>query len=443
MNYLFYDIETTGLNKCFDQVLQFAAIRTDEKLNELSREEIHIKLNADIIPSPYAVITHRIPISDYQKGLSEIEAIKKIHTLMNTPNTISVGYNSLGFDDEFLRFSFYRNLFTPYTHQYANQCARMDLYPMALLYYLFKKDMMNWPEGNLKLENINACNHFFKGQSHNAMVDVEITLALARKLFQDQVMWNFVSRYFQKNTDEKRIADDRIGFLVNGKMGAASNYIAPVLYLGPHLHYKNQVLWLRLDDPELQNVTPENLVKKTKCVKKKLGEPPIFLPNKERYLTLLSDNRKKIFSNNVAWIENHPDILKLISNYYQHDKYPDVPERDIDAALYSIDFATSFEEKLFAQFHQASPEKKLSIAKQIPNEIRKAQALRILGRHYFDMLPEKYQIEFKNHCEKEAVDFRGEKKLTREQALLDIAALEKKTLDDEQKALLKEFQKSL
>ena len=37
--YLFYDLETTGLNPCFDQVLQFAAIRTDLSLNEIERHE--------------------------------------------------------------------------------------------------------------------------------------------------------------------------------------------------------------------------------------------------------------------------------------------------------------------------------------------------------------------------------------------------------------------
>jgi len=38
--YLFYDTETTGLNKSFDQVLQFAAIRTDLDLNEIERHEL-------------------------------------------------------------------------------------------------------------------------------------------------------------------------------------------------------------------------------------------------------------------------------------------------------------------------------------------------------------------------------------------------------------------
>ena len=42
--YLFYDIESTGLCKAFDQVLQFAAIRTDTDLNEIERHEFLIKL---------------------------------------------------------------------------------------------------------------------------------------------------------------------------------------------------------------------------------------------------------------------------------------------------------------------------------------------------------------------------------------------------------------
>ena len=51
---LFYDIETSGLNPAFDQVLTFACIRTDLSLNEISREEIVVRLRDDIVPSPWA-----------------------------------------------------------------------------------------------------------------------------------------------------------------------------------------------------------------------------------------------------------------------------------------------------------------------------------------------------------------------------------------------------
>ncbi len=105
-SYLFYYIETTGLNKAFDQVLQFAAVRTDSELNEIDRQSIKIKLRSDIIPSPRALITNRMSIAELTSGACEFEAVRQIHGLMNAPGTVSLGYNTLGFDDEFLRFSF-------------------------------------------------------------------------------------------------------------------------------------------------------------------------------------------------------------------------------------------------------------------------------------------------------------------------------------------------
>ncbi len=40
MPYVFYDTETTGTETAFDQILQFAAIKTDDDLNELDRFNI-------------------------------------------------------------------------------------------------------------------------------------------------------------------------------------------------------------------------------------------------------------------------------------------------------------------------------------------------------------------------------------------------------------------
>lgn len=445
--YLFYDIETTGLNKCFDQVLQFACIRTDHELNELSREEIQIKLNPDVIPSPAAVITHRIGVSDFSNGLSEYEAIQKIHALLNTPNTISVGYNSLGFDDEFLRFSFYKNLLPPYTHQYANQCGRMDMYPITLLYYLFKRDHLQWPNKNgainLKLENLNSYNQFFNGQAHNAMVDVEVTLALARKLFEDQTMWKFVIDYFHKKTDEERISGNTTGFMVNGKIGSSAQFIAPVIHLGQHLHYKNQSVWLRLDEPNLPNTTPDKITETTRIFKKRLGEPPIFLPPKDRYWSLLSEERKNIVEKNKNWLNTHTDMLKSITDYYQHEKYPAVPERDNDAALYDIGFSTPLEEKCFQQFHTAKPDEKEAIAMRIPNITRREQAIRILARHFSEHLSSDNKKYIDTYLQSQPIDFRGEKKLTRTEALKEIEALMEKSLDAEQKKLLSELKRFL
>ncbi len=44
MPYVFYDTETTGTETAFDQILQFAAIRTDDDLNEVDRFDIRCRL---------------------------------------------------------------------------------------------------------------------------------------------------------------------------------------------------------------------------------------------------------------------------------------------------------------------------------------------------------------------------------------------------------------
>ncbi|OGT25864.1 MAG: hypothetical protein A3I77_01215 [Gammaproteobacteria bacterium RIFCSPLOWO2_02_FULL_42_14] len=435
--YLFYDIETTGLNKCFDQVLQFAAIRTDTQFNELERHEIQVKLNNDVVPSPTAVKIHHIGPDQFQQGLNELEAMQKIHALLNVPGTRSVGYNSLGFDDEFLRFSFYRNLLSPYTHQYANQCGRFDIYPITVLYYLFKNEILTWPDQNLKLENINACNQLADGASHNAMVDVEATLALAKKLSQDKTIWDFVLPYFQKTTDADRVAscdtqttiqhkNYKIGVMVDGKFGNEMQYLIPVIELGSHFHYKNQTMWLRLDTENLRQTKSDTILETTWAIRKRLSESPLFLPMKSRYIARISEQRQTIMADNLKWLENNPALFHTISQYHLNYKYPEVLDCDPDAALYLLDFPTVREENQFRAFHAAAPEKKEAIALQFPNPIRRTQALRIMGRHFFDVLSEEGQAQYHKYLSEAVagsgciVDFRGEKKLTVDAALLEL-----------------------
>jgi len=454
--YLFYDIETTGLNKCFDQVLQFAAIRTDLELNELDRHFIHIRLNHDVIPSPSAIITHRISMEEIESGQPEIEAIHEIHRLMNMPGTISCGYNSLGFDDEFLRFSFYRNLLPPYTHQFANQCRRMDLYPITVMFYLFKHDAIDWPTRDgkitMKLEYLSETNQLSEGRAHNAMVDVEATLSLARKFIRHKNLWGYACGYFDKNEDVQRSQQLPISFateqmtfreavLINGNLGATSYYQAPVLSLGQHQHYKNQSLWLRLDNELLQTTTADTIAETTYVIRKRAGEQPILLPPLERFLIHLTPERRELATANKLWLRNNPDILQLICDYHQQYCYPKVENVDPDAALYELNFPTAREEFLFQRFHLAKPEDKEKVALQFPNSIRQEQAIRILGRHFPHVLSEELMQEFTEYCEETPSDYRGQKRLTPELALQEIGSLKSQSnLDNEQHKLLEGLQ---
>jgi exodeoxyribonuclease I len=461
--YLFYDLETTGLNPCFDQVLQFAAIRTDLQLRELARYEFQVKQNSDVVPAPAAVLTHRIGLKRCQTGVDELTAIQQIHQLLNTPGTISLGYNTLGFDDEFLRFSFYRNLLPPYTHQFNQQCSRMDLYPLTIMYYLFHPAILSqWPQHDdkvsLKLERLNAANQLASGQAHTAMVDVEATLALAKKLFSVREMWDYLIGYFDKNTDLSRTAqlahslcinDQHFqeALLVDGKLGAKQNFLAPVLHLGGHEYYKNQTLWLRLDLETLQQTTPDRIAECTYVIRKKPAESELLLPRKPRYLEKLPAAQQALTESNQRWLQKNPALFQAIAAYHRRYTYPKIPNIDADAALYEIGFPDTAEQRRLQQFHEVAPSKKMAIAEQFANAVYREQALRIMGRHFYQDLSTDQQQLFDAYRAKALhsapdqapVDYRGQRKLTLPAAMEALNTLSADPLSPEQQALLMEF----
>ena len=452
--YLFYDLETTGLNKAFDQVLHFAAIRTDLNLKELKRYELKVKLNPDVVPNPYAIITHKMGIKEIMQGIAEFEAIKQIHQWLNEPGTISLGYNTLGFDDEFLRFSFYRNLLKPYTHQFANQCYRMDIYPMTVMFFLFKNNALKWPmrDGalSLKLENLNNENQFIQGRAHHAMVDVEVTLELARCLSKEREMWEYLHGYFKKEIDLERMRQQQnnIALLVNNKIGSQLHFQCPVIFLGNHRHYTNQSLWLRLDTEEMTQITPETIAEKTWVINKKPGEPNFVLPWKERFLQHLTEERIKLAEKNKAWLHANPQIFAKIVDYHANYKYPVFPNVDIEASLYLNGFWQQEDEIFCDRFHAADPKLKNQLTEQSGSKLR-SLALRILGRHYHDALSDEHAQEFAEYMQAinakdEAgipIDYQGRKRLTPQNALLEIAELrQKKELHQDDLALLADLE---
>lgn len=450
--YLFYDIETTGLNKCFDQVIQFAAVRTDLNLNTIERHEHFVRLNKDVIPNPHAFITHRIPLSKLKSGLTEFEAISRIHSLMNTPGTISLGYNTLGFDDEFLRFSFYRNLLPPYTHQFANGCGRMDLYPMTVMCSLFKRELLTWPENNLKLENIGKQNGFLQGMAHNAMTDVVATVKLARCLRQDRSTWDYLCGFFDKQVDTERcnnILKDTTGFplgiLIDGKLGPDQHYQTAVTPLGGHKIYKNKTLWLRLDHEDLKEANIDNFIEKTWVVNKKLGESALILPMKDRFLKAPLQNKQKEIKEVITWLQTNPALFDKISQHYQNYCYPKITNLDVSAKLYDNDFLSYQDQDTCKKFHAAPHTQKETILEYFNTMDLKELGIRAIGNHNKDLLSAEQREKFDIHCnsvlqgKNDTLDYTGKKRLTPEEAIQIINDLENTTLDEEQQTILREL----
>lgn len=425
---LVYDLETSGLTP-FDQVLQYAAIRLNaDTFEEIDREEIEVAWRRDMIPSPEAYLVHQIPIEGRTKAIQESQAIKKIHDAVNQPNTLSGGYNTLGFDDEILRFSFYRTLFSPYTHQFTNGCGRFDILPMVLFYYLFATDTLQWPKKpdgrpSFKLEDLNRENGWVSGRAHDAMVDVAATVALMRQLRLNKPMWDYMLGYFDKQTDQARVMDlmqqepsyAGVGIMVSLRLGHERNYMAPVLHLGPHHKYKNQSVFIRLDEPitSLDQAVVDSLV-----LKKKYGEPGFILPYIDRYRQKLGDQCQDLVTKNLSIIHagNEDGVLQ---QHARHQKYDPVENVDLDASLYSQGFLTRVEQEWCEQFHLSGHHAREQLLDNMPNETLKMQALRYLWRYHPEQVPVT-QLEATEASIQDslmgAVDYRNQMRKTPNQA---------------------------
>lgn len=443
--------------------MSFAGIRTDSRLREIDRTCLTIRLRKDIIPSPGAFVTHCLSFEDLADGRCEYEAARTLHELFNTPDTISLGYNSLGFDDEFLRFLFYRNLLEPYTHQYANGCSRADILPVAALYKRFSTPpVIQWPcldngRPTLKLEHIAKENQFItSGPAHDALADVEALVALCRRFALQSDMWAYALGFFDKQTDLKRVETIpetcriqdhffRNALMVSSSFGPEAGYLAPVLHIGGAIPYANQQLWVRLDRPECGEINPDTGQFNWFPVRKKPADQWLVLPALDRFMDRLTENAKKTAGDVIAMFRENLSVFLDTVQVHRAYAYPEIPEMDPDAALYQDGFFTGSEKKDIARFHAAAPFENMDIKtlSQVVETLRapriKTLAARILSRNY--QLPS--TPEFKAHFEKlssggKIFGFRGEEKTTLPGAVESLAAqvMEQETLNSRRQLAL-------
>ena len=459
--FLFYDIETSGLSRAFDQILDFAAIRTDPDLNEIERLSARIRLRPDVVPSPAALLVNRIRAARFSSGDSEYEAVRRIHAWLNTPGTVSIGYNSIGFDDEFLRFAFRRNLLPPYTHQYADACRRMDLLPITLMYWLYGRQALNWPEpdgkASLKLEDIGAANGLFSGKSHDAAADVEAALRLARRLASEKKMWRYLQGCFLAEVDARRAAELPVAFegrggpharalMVSSEFGTRMRFQAPVLSIGRSIPYPKQSLWLRLDSPQLQEASAESAAEDSWVIRKRYGEPGILLPPLERYLAQVDPERRALAAGNLARLEADPELLEKIARHHRHYRYPLIPDLDPDASLYQTGFFPREDEALCRSFHAASVPERVEIAERFASRDARTLAARVLFRNFPSDLPPHLVREsaelMRRICRGEPMpDHAGRPRLTPQKALAETRELKRDAaLEPAQLLLLEELE---
>lgn len=261
MAFLWYDLETFGRDARRSRIAQFGAIRTDEALNPIEEPLVFFCRPPDeLLPSPTAcLITGITPQQARAEGLPEAEFALRIHEEMSRPDTCVAGYNSIRFDDEFIRNLFYRNFFDPYAREWRNGNSRWDLIDAVRMARALRPEGMEWPKRedgapSFKLEHLSAANGFTHSRAHDALSDVEATIALAQRLRATQGRlfdYAFGLRNKQRAATLLDYANMTPVLHISQRYPAAQGCGRLVLPICPHPQIANRIITCDLrDDPD-------------------------------------------------------------------------------------------------------------------------------------------------------------------------------------------------
>lgn len=267
-----YDLETSGFDKT-QGIMQLAGMRTpvDDLSTVLQTENHLIKMNPDYFPSVEAVLLTGItPQKTLEEGVTEAEFLEIFHDRIATPGTIFAGFNTVRFDDEFLRHINFRNFHDPYKWAYEDGRSRWDILDMVRMARALRPDDIKWPmtedkQGNPKatnrLEELARANGLLHDKAHDALSDVEATIAMASLVRTKQPrLFDYLLNMRSKHEVAKLVNTGEPFVYTSGKYPGEFSNTTIAVKLGDS-NDKNSILVydLRFDPEPFLDQTPEEL----------------------------------------------------------------------------------------------------------------------------------------------------------------------------------------
>ena len=295
-SFLFYDLETFGSDPRRTRIAQFAAVRTDLELNLIDEPiSFFVQPALDLLPSPVAtLITGITPQHAQREGISEADAFARIADEMGRPETCTLGWNSLRFDDEFVRHGLFRNFHDPYEREWRGGNCRWDLLDVMRLAHALRPQGIAWPKRedgstSFKLEHLALANDVRQGDAHEALSDVWATLGMARLFRQSQPrLWDYALKLRNKKFAATLL--DTVALTpalhISQRYPASRMCAAPVLPLARHPSIDSRVIVFDLDgDPDaLLRLSADEIRDRLYTPTADLPEGELRIPLKEVHL---------------------------------------------------------------------------------------------------------------------------------------------------------------
>lgn len=389
MSFVVYDVETTGTDRSFDQILQFAAIKTDSNLKQIDAFDTRCRLLPYVIPAPGALAVNGLRIGDIthsrQKShyamMTEIRAV-----LTDWCPTIFLGFNSIRFDEEFLRYGFYQCLYPPYlTNTKPN--TRADVLSLVRAFASFHPEELVVPyttdgRPTFSLRAFATANGFPDFAAHEAMADVKATLHICQLIAQRAPeLWSRFLRFAQRTAATEFLQEEAAFLLFEPNARRASFCVT---WIGANrtpqqgnVHY---CLNLQSDIKELRALSPnqlaESLTQNSEAVRRvRINASPMFCPLYEAPSHLLADVSDQEWQERAHCVRSDEGFLNRLRTACELREKVYDPSVYVEQQLYELGFWPDTDRDVLISFHDAPWEERVAIARRLEDK-----RLRVLAR---------------------------------------------------------------
>jgi len=419
-----HDYETFGVDPRRDRPCQFAGQRTDLDLNPIGEPVmLYCRPAPDFLPDPTSCrITGIGPRLALAKGVNEAEFCTRILAEFAEPGTCVVGYNNLRFDDEVTRHLLYRCLRDPYEREWKNGNSRWDLMDLVRMTHALRPDGIHWPtrDGGLpsfRLEALTAANGIAHQDAHDAMSDVQATIAMARLIRQKQP--RLYDYYFDLRSKHRvlpllDLAAHTPVVHVSGRFPIERGGIGVVMPLCKHPTNNNGIVvvdllrdpsaWLGLDSAAIRErlyARPADLAAGEERIGLKtihINRCPALAPLNvltpailQRYgldLDAVAARRQALLA--------RPDLQATLQQVFLDE--PAAAPIDPDLALYGGGFFSDADRRLMQQVHTTPPAALASLQTKFQDPRLPELLFRYRARNHPETLAPPEQARWHEHC---------------------------------------------
>ena len=408
-NLVFYDFDRCSSKVSYGQIIQAAAVLVNDKFQELDRFEARCKLSPGIVPEAMALLVNKTtPKMLKETNLSHYQMVRQlVDKFKQWKNSIFIGYNSINFDEEFLRRTLWKNLEYPYVTN-TNGSERGDLFSLARACHLYYPKCIKPPISDknnpvFKLEKLAPMNGIKHDDAHSAMGDVLATIEIAKLLskkasnvWKARLMTTNKDKAFQLIKDEELFCTD---FFYYGK---SVPFVLTFVCQHPQWAYP-MCFDLKADPNYYFNLSIQELKKeldkKPKVIRtiKHKKHPIIMNPsygvNFDNYKQLGTKKLKQ----RAKMVRENKEFAKKVATILDEDAR-EKKELDSQMDIYAEEsiytkFASTADSKIMPEFHKVDWRDKYAITQKFKDERMQYFARKILYEESPQSLPkEEYNM---------------------------------------------------